>query len=168
MCLFWAKFGVVCSELPDRIVQPCSERTTYTFPCTLLKEAQLSSLALSPPGQASLATVPPNPTQKFSITSRSSYARRLVAVTGTVRLHARTEGAPTMHGTCMQSGELANSVKGSGTPHIRPGRAASRPPDTATPYASSPCVGSSTICVRISSLPARHFAHCQCGCYVHQ
>jgi hypothetical protein len=32
-------------------------RTTYTFPCTLLKEAQLSSLALSPPGQASLATV---------------------------------------------------------------------------------------------------------------
>jgi hypothetical protein len=34
-----------------------SHRTNDTFPRTLLKEAQLSSLALSPPGQASLATV---------------------------------------------------------------------------------------------------------------
>jgi hypothetical protein len=67
-------------------------RTTYTCQCLLRKKAQLSSLALSPPGQALLDTVPSNPTQEFSITSRSSYAGRLVAVTGTVRLHARTEG----------------------------------------------------------------------------
>jgi hypothetical protein len=119
--------SVTCDELPAGLsrgppafalfspVQPVrsllpewSERTKYAFPSTLLKEAQLSSLALSPPKQASLATVPPNPTQEFSITRRSSYARRLglVAVTGRVRLHARTdEGASTMHGTYMHCGD---------------------------------------------------------------
>jgi hypothetical protein len=49
-----------------------AERTTYKLPCTLLKEAQLSSRTLSRPGMPPLATVPPDPSSRVSQWHRSS------------------------------------------------------------------------------------------------
>jgi hypothetical protein len=116
----------------------------------------VSSLALPLPGQASLATVPPNLTQEFSITSRSSYACRLVAVTGTARMHARTEGAPTVHGTYVRCGELANRVKGSGTQKTRSGGR------QATGHCHTTCL--ITMCGEFSHLCAE--AACQLGSFL--